>query len=118
MDSVDKILAELRNKGVPKEALVLVTGGPPCVDHSRVKGAAAKLEAGREGAKLLQFASFVMDLVQGLPWPVVLLLEHVVPRAIEPVREVSRVLGVEPFLGDSADLGLVRRPRLWLSNCL
>ena len=61
-----ELIAEMTRLDLPEDTLVLVTGGPPCVDHSRIKQK-KHADQGKEGKKLLAFARLVNQLVQGLP---------------------------------------------------
>ena len=98
------------------ETLVVITGGPPCVDHSRVKGARARGHRGREGRKLLALARLISQLREQSPWEIVFLVEHVIPTQRQTIDAVDRVLGTEAFVCDAADLGVIRRPRLWWTD--
>ena len=62
-----KLIEEMSRLNLPKDTLVLVAGGPPCVDNSRIK-CNKQADTAKEGKKLLAFAHLVKRLVQQLPW--------------------------------------------------
>ena len=114
---IDNTVAELDRQCLPKDAIVFITGGPPCVDHSWKKRD-IKADKGKEGRKLIAFAKTVRNLVLGLPWEVRFLIEHVVPWSSRAIGEMNAILGTKKNVCDAADFKLVRRPRIWWSNVL
>ena len=111
---VNCLIQELGELGVPDNTIVLITGGPPCVDHSRLKRN-GRADVAKEGRKLLEFARLVRRLQDQLPWEVRFLVEHV-PWSRRTIAAMNDVLRTKEFVCDSADLGLIRRPRIWWSN--
>ena len=101
---------------IPKETLVLISGGPPRVDHSRIKQSGAKENRGLEGRKLAKFGMLVLELKQKLHWDCTFLIEHVVPWGLRTVNSMDQIMGVKVFVADVADLGLVRKPRVWWTD--
>ena len=95
--TVEEILQTLKSSDLQRDTLVVITGGPPCVDHSRVKGNRAKGHKGKEGRKLLALARLIMQLKRRLPWETVFLVEHVVPKKRATVGAVERILRTEAF---------------------
>ena len=114
--SVREIGETLRRLNIPDETLVVVSGGSPCVDHTRMKAHTARHEEGPEGRKLQSFAKLVRALKEELPWEVGYLVEHVVPWSEKSVTAVNEILGTKAVLVDAADLGLMRKPRIWWTD--
>ena len=56
--SVEKIPEMLERLLIPKNTLVIISGGPPCVDHSRIKNKRAPEGRGKEGKKLVDLRSW------------------------------------------------------------
>ena len=112
-EGIKEVLAGLN---LPRETLILISGGPACVDHFRIKREKAAGGNGREGRKRLQFAKLIKELQKELPWESRFLVEHVVPWGTNTIRTIIKVLGVEAVLVDAADLKLMRKPRLWWSS--
>ena len=87
--TVTKIKETLEEENIPAETLVIISGGPPCVDHSRIKQKKAPGARGKEGRKLAEFANLVVEIKRKLPWECRFLVDHVVPgskRMVEPIE--------------------------------
>ena len=106
----------LQSLGIPASAAVLCSGGPPCTDHSRTRGAAAPGAKGDEGRKLGDYALWIAQFCTLAPWQVCSLVEHVIPHDVGPTLEQLAPLRQPSFIVDPIDVGPVRRPRLWTTN--
>ena len=113
---VEDVRSTLERMRIPANTLVVISGGPPCVDHSRIKGNRAPEERESEGRKLNTFARLVKELKGKLPWECTFLIEHTVPWGRRTVEAVNNILGVEAVLADAADLKLIRKPMLWWTD--
>eukprot|EP00434_Breviolum_minutum_P002108 symbB.v1.2.001863.t2/scaffold77.1/size347087/34 len=107
-------IAALVRKYDPKEeCLIIAAAGPPCPDFSTVSHS-AQGRSGPEGSKFVVYTDFVGKLEVELP-------QHRFEHLTENVRMQDRSeiayfserLKCTPILLDSADLGLINRPRLW-----
>ena len=114
--NVQTIEEALRRLSVPDNTLVVISGGPPCVDHSRIKKYRARQDKGPEGKKLANLARFVSKLKEGLPWECRFLVEHVVHWGNKSIACINQIWGVKAVVADAADLGLIRKPRVWWTD--
>ena len=105
----------------PRALRVLVAGGWPCVNHSalntRRQGASA--ESSRLVEPMMDIRQWLEDVSGelGLPqWDIMELYENVIMDGSD-LKTQSRILGCQPMLFEAAQVGHVRRPRLfWLKN--
>ena len=115
-DNVDDILKAIEEIDPTHEAHVIITGGPPCHDYSRLR-AAAPGKDGPEGSKFVRFANLVRDLEKRRQYPqATLLVENVVPSNKADVRLFERLLSAQATLHDASDFGVISRPRVWWSR--
>lgn len=96
---------------------VIFLGAPPCPDFSPIKGEDAPGSHGQEGQKFLKFVNFAREVESQLhPIPVGYLVENVVLQDRGEVDFFSKSLDCQAVLVDSADYGVISRPRLWWSR--
>ena len=81
---------------------VLNTAGPPCPDFSRIKGGEEAKKEKRVMEQQLKQVGFHIALV----------VENVHMQSNSDLAWFSSVMRAEPILGDAADFGVIRRPRL------
>ena len=95
------------------ECLILATAGPPCPDFSVINDS-GQGRHGPEGSKFVAYCKLLDQLVALLPdHRIEAVTENVVMKEHGETSYFSRALQATPVLLDSADLGLVNRPRLW-----
>ena len=98
------------------ECRILFTGGPPCHDFSVVKG----LKDGRSGAEGSKFTLLCdkADQLEGLlpNHHFDFIIENVLMNDPGDLQYFNERLRAQPIVLDSADLGIVNRPRLWWSR--
>ena len=112
-DSAEAIVAEINRLDPHAVHTILVTGGPPCPDFSRVNDDAA----GRAGGTGRLFGVFC-DILDALEShlkgrSLAIVVENVVMACHGDIAYFSKRLRCEPILIDAADWGVVHRPRLW-----
>ena len=112
-DSAATILSLLRGAGLSQNTLVIAAAGPPCPDYSRIKGTAAPGRGGAEGAKFDLFLDTMLELRRIIDVPFTFLVENVVPQNAEDRLHFNGRMETEALLVDAADMGCIRRPRLW-----
>ena len=89
---------------------------PPCPDFSRVCPDAPGKE-GHEGRKFVEFCKFSECVKRQLPQPVKrTLCENVVVQDKGEISYFEKALGCSAVVLDSADFGLVSRPRLFWTD--
>ena len=91
---------------------VLVCAGPPCPDFSRVRGKNAPGKEGPVGKLFVTFSSILEQITQQFP-DVLVMVENVIFQQPEEVQFFETKLRATAIVCDSADLQVVRRPRLW-----
>ena len=95
------------------EAIIILSGGPPCHDFSGIKDT-AKGRAGTEGVKFVQFADFVAKLEPMVkPRDILPLIENVVMQNPGDIHYFSNAVQAQPTLLDPADFTIISRPRLF-----
>lgn len=88
----------------------MIIGGSPCQDLSNAKQGGE----GLAGSRSALFYKFVACLKKFKPK--YFLLENVVPRHKEDLNEITRIMGVEPFLINSALVSAQSRKRYYWTN--
>lgn len=88
----------------------MIIGGSPCQDLSNAKQGGLGLAGSRSGL----FYKFVECLKKFKPK--YFLLENVVPRRKEDLNEITRIMGVEPILINSALVSAQQRKRYYWTN--
>ena len=112
-DDVQALISDLDQDDPDRSCAVLVTGGPPCHDHSRIRNEAPG-SAGPEGSKFLGFCEFLRSLEAA--WgraQAALVVENVVPQNKQDVRMFEQKLSATAVVADAADFGVISRPRVW-----
>lgn len=108
-------LGDIRNvnRQTVGEPVDLLCAGFPCQDLSRANVKGQGIRGDRSG--LAYEMARVVDELQ----PRRLLVENVVPtgrRAEDDIREISKMLGVDPVMRDAANYGPMKRQRLWWTD--
>lgn len=115
-DNYREVAAIIQKADPSAACLLLITGGPPCPDFSKI----VNKDAGRdkeEGAKFTRFTDILKDLQTMLPdHNASILVENVVMADPSDTAFYTEQLQAEPVLVDSADSSFVSRPRLWWSR--
>ena len=112
-DKACKIIERLEAIDPEHQATIIIAGGPPCHDYSRIRSAPPGTK-GEEGSKFLRFAQLVKELECNWAWPqAVVVVENVVPQNKADIRAVEQALACQAVMHDSSDFGVVSRPRLW-----
>ena len=115
-DSVGKVIETLEQLDPRHEARIVIAGGPPCHDSSRIRQNPPGLQ-GEEGSKAMRFAEFVRELEATWNYPqAILVVENVVPKNKQDVRVLETKLSASAVVADASDLGVISRPRLWWSR--
>ena len=94
------------------EAEIIFTAGPPCPDFSTIRGKNAPGRSGNTGQLFDKSIDFLKALREMSGRKVRFMFENVVMKDDEQ-KNFNRRLECTAVVGDSADLGLIRRPRLW-----
>ena len=95
--------------------IVLFVAAPPCPDFSKIRDDAPG-SAGPEGQKFTQYCAFVNKIEEQIPHKRVGHLVENVLMAKGEADHFSSRLDCQAVACDSADLGLINRPRLWWSR--
>ena len=93
------------------DAEVLTTAGPPCPDYSFIKEDAPGAE-GESGRLFQAWCDWLALFEQCLQHKVLLLVECVVMKP-EWASHFDECLQANHIVGDSADWGIISRPRFW-----
>ena len=101
----------------PQVEEVHIWGGFPCVDLSAVRAFRLNLSGPNSGLfwEMVRIIKLIKQ-VFGFRFPVKYGAENVASMDKEAEEEISRVLGVKPWLMDSADAVPVHRPRFCWTN--
>ena len=92
---------------------VVFLAAPPCPDFSVISDSAKGLQ-GAEGSKFTQYANLVQSIEKDLGGREVRhMVENVIFQQKSEAQYISDALGASPIVIDSADFGLIGRPRLW-----
>ena len=110
--SATELAGELRERSITQ---VLLTAGAPCPDFSRIKDEPAGRQ-GQEGRKFDASVDILHDLGREFSGRITFLFENVVAKDSELLSHFNQRLGVSGFVVEAADVGIIRRPRLWWSN--
>ena len=112
-DSVADVAHLVQRHDPHQQCWILLLSAPPCPDFSSINSSAESF-SGHEGSKFESFLSFAKDLETQLnDWTFIHLCENVVMQTQAEIQHVSHGLHAEPVVIDSADLGIISRPRLW-----
>ncbi|CAE7206135.1 unnamed protein product [Symbiodinium natans] len=96
-----------------RKATVIIAGGPPCHDYSRIRSSAPGAQ-GLEGSKFVRFAELVKELERSWGRPqAVLIVENVLPQNKADIRAFEKALAAQAVMHDSSDFGIISRPRVW-----
>ena len=107
-------LVQLHDPSASK--VVFLIGAPPCPDFSTIR-ADSPGRTGPEGQKFTAFCRWARKLEDGLaPRRILWLVENVVLSDRGEVDFFSKELQCDAVLVDSADIGVISRPRLWWSR--
>ena len=110
-DTPSSLIRRLEAIDPKSEDTVIIAGGPPCHDHSRIRAEAPGV-SGEEGAKFIRFSEFVKELEKTWNYPqAILVVECVVPVNKQDVRLFEQKLSAQAVVSDSSDLGVIARPR-------
>lgn len=113
LDDPQMIAQKIQEIDPNNECLILATAGPPCPDFSVVNDS-GRGRHGPEGSKFVSYCHLLDNLAALLPeHRFETVTENVVMEENAEVAYFSRALHASPVLIDSADLGVVNRPRLW-----
>ena len=115
-DNAEDILKAMSAIDPSNKAHIIITGGPPCKDNSRIReGPPGK--NGPEGSKFVRFANLVKELEQKWSYSqATLLVENVVPENKADVRLFEQLLSAQATIHDAADFRVISRPRIWWSR--
>ncbi|CAE7533633.1 unnamed protein product [Symbiodinium sp. CCMP2592] len=109
-ESLHNLVQELDPAG---RATVVIAGGPPCHDFSRIRSDAPGHQ-GTEGSKFARFAQLVVDLEKRWQRPrAVVMVENVIPQNRADMRKIEKSLDSPAVVHDAADFGTISRPRVW-----
>ncbi|CAE7199832.1 kanC [Symbiodinium sp. CCMP2592] len=109
-ESLHNLVQELDPTG---RATVVIAGGPPCHDFSRIRSDAPGHQ-GTEGSKFARFAQLVVDLEKRWQRPrAVVMVENVIPQNRADMRKIEKSLDSPAVVHDAADFGAISRPRVW-----
>ena len=112
-DDPASVIHALRAIDPESRAVVIIAAGPPCPDHSRIRATAPGVH-GCEGSKFLRFADFLQKLEASWDYSQpILVVENVVPSNKSDVKLFEQKLSAQAVVCDSADLGVISRPRVW-----
>ena len=100
-----------------REAVVLLTAGPPCVDFTIIKGDQAPGRDGPEGIKFDIFVQWQRTLKEHLQGrPLRRLVENVLPHRRGDIAHFENTLTCKAVIIDAAIFGKISRPRVWWSD--
>ncbi|CAE7699540.1 unnamed protein product, partial [Symbiodinium sp. KB8] len=100
-DKACKIIERLEAIDPEHQATIIIAGGPPCHDYSRIRSAPPGTK-GEEGSKFLRFAQLVKELECNWAWPqAVVVVENVVPQNKADIRAVEQALACQAGKVDS-----------------
>ena len=112
-DEPQRLIGRLGEIDPDSKACVIIAGGPPCHDHSRIKTNAPGRH-GQEGSKFVRFAKFVKELEASWKYAqAILVVENVVPEHKQDIKLFEQQLSAQAVVCDASDLGVVSRPRVW-----
>ena len=113
-DTPSSLIRRLEAIDPKSEATVIIAGGPPCHDHSRIRAEAPGV-CGEEGAKFVRFSEFLKKLEKTWNYPQAILVVKcvVVPVNKQDVRLFEQKLSAQAVVSDFSDLGIIARPRVW-----
>jgi hypothetical protein len=115
-DNYQQLATEIAAIDPSKQCTIVITAGTPCPDFSVVTDRKAGTPL-PEGNKFVQFANRLgnlKELLQGRK--LIVMAENVIMNDPADCTYMSKRLGAEPVVFDSADSSLVSRPRLWWLN--
>lgn len=115
-EDIPDLVQTVKDKDPNSEKIIVFASAPPCPDFSRVCPDAPGKE-GQEGRKFVEFCKFSENVKHQLPQPVKkMLCENVVLQDKGEISYFEKALGCSAVVLDSADFGLVSRPRLFWTD--
>ena len=112
-ESADDVVQLINRYDERHTCMVIFMSAPPCPDFSTINASAEGL-SGEEGSKFTQYASLSRDIESKLGSRETRhLVENVVMQQRSEAQHISSALDLSPVIVDSADFGLVGRPRMW-----
>lgn len=113
LDTVDAILATLKEIDPHYAMHLIVTAAPPCPDYSRIRGINAPGRSGEEGRKFDAWVALYLQLEARCGRRVFLIVENVIPSNPDDAWHFAERLQAQCIVVDASDFGLISRPRLW-----
>ncbi len=112
-ETADSVVQLIDRYDEHQTCVVVFTSAPPCPDFSSISSSAAGL-SGEEGSKFTKYANLASEIESRLGTRETRhLVENVVMQQKAEAQHISTALASSPIVVDSADFGLIGRPRMW-----